>query len=343
MADATNKSDSEYTKIGFPAIYDGNVETARGWLNSVRAYLTPNKNKYDTSEKKIIFALSFMKEGTALGWAEGIYEAAFAKKKNDKGEETDEEVGFGKWDEFIEDFKTAFSYMDTPTIAIGKISVIQQGTDTVDEYIAKFRTLAFQTGITDTGPLIIWFTAGLKAPLVRQIYSNFPLPTTMEEWYSRASLLENQWRRGQATIEGQGRTGGGKKKDNFRRNNRPGPGGGGPSHKPQYRPRDNHARTQTHDPDAMDTSIRHILTREEKDRFFKEGRCFHCQETGHRAAQCPNKKPQQYVRKVETRPQKEDPDRIQTIRNIWTQSTKEEKDAIYEELGEEEWISKKDF
>ena len=51
-------------KIGTPAKYDGDHETALSWLNSVRAYVLI-KEVYDNDNKRVVFALSHMKKGVA--------------------------------------------------------------------------------------------------------------------------------------------------------------------------------------------------------------------------------------------------------------------------------------
>ena len=49
------------------------------------------------------------------------------------------------------------------------------------------------------------------------------------------------------------------------------------------------------DPNAMDTSAGHThawaaMTEDERNRLMKEGKCFNCQNTGHRSRECPDKK-----------------------------------------------------
>ena len=52
-------------KIGVPIEYDGNQETATGWLMSIKAYLLINNNVYNNNEKRVAFGLSHMKKAVA--------------------------------------------------------------------------------------------------------------------------------------------------------------------------------------------------------------------------------------------------------------------------------------
>ena len=47
--------------------YDGKEETFQAWIQSVQLYLLVNNATYDTDQKKITFALSFMRKGPILG------------------------------------------------------------------------------------------------------------------------------------------------------------------------------------------------------------------------------------------------------------------------------------
>ncbi|KIJ58485.1 hypothetical protein HYDPIDRAFT_34130 [Hydnomerulius pinastri MD-312] len=60
-------------KIGTPIDYDGSHSTVLSWLYSVKAYLLINKDAYSDDDKKVAYALSYMKKGVALDWAASYY------------------------------------------------------------------------------------------------------------------------------------------------------------------------------------------------------------------------------------------------------------------------------
>lgn len=55
-------------KLGQPSAFDGDPKKARAWINNTQLYLI-NKDVCDHDNKKVAFALSFMKEGSAGLWA----------------------------------------------------------------------------------------------------------------------------------------------------------------------------------------------------------------------------------------------------------------------------------
>ena len=55
--------------LGIPEDYDGKEATFQAWIRSVKLYLLVNEEIYDTDQKKITFAFSFIKKGSILGWA----------------------------------------------------------------------------------------------------------------------------------------------------------------------------------------------------------------------------------------------------------------------------------
>ena len=52
-------------KLGQPSAFDRDPKKARAWINNTQLYLFINKDVYDHDNKKVAFALSFMKEGSA--------------------------------------------------------------------------------------------------------------------------------------------------------------------------------------------------------------------------------------------------------------------------------------
>jgi len=182
-------------KIGVPIEYDGNQETATGWLMSIKAYLLINNDVYNNDEKRVAFGLSHMKKAVAQSWATDYYEQALAQNP----------PSFGTWENFEKEFKKSFMPVDTAGTAIAKLRTLTQK-GTVEEYITKFRTHAHRSTIKDQHALIEFFTTGLKTPLVNRIYGMDTVPDTIEGWYEKASHFENQWQKARAIASRSNRT-----------------------------------------------------------------------------------------------------------------------------------------
>jgi len=55
-------------KMNTPTLFSGEQKKLNNFLLEVEMYQMMNSKVYDTDQKKIIFALSFMKEGVAKMW-----------------------------------------------------------------------------------------------------------------------------------------------------------------------------------------------------------------------------------------------------------------------------------
>ena len=105
------------------------------------------------------------------------------------------------------------------------------------------------------------------------------VPTTIQEWYSKAIHFQTQWERAEEIS---------------RRNQRP------TQHSYQsFTP----TSTRTKDPNAMDVDVVWIgkLTPEERKRCIEKGLCFCCRKPGHLSRECPsfpNKKPRKQVKRI---------------------------------------------
>ncbi|KAF9220759.1 hypothetical protein BS17DRAFT_769087 [Gyrodon lividus] len=102
-------------------------------MHSVISCFELNDHVYDSDKKKIITTLSFMNKGTAASWAEAYYEAAGDK-------------GWGRWTDFIKNFKTTFAVSDVKGTALAKLtSLTQCHCGSLEKFNAEFRHLKSQS------------------------------------------------------------------------------------------------------------------------------------------------------------------------------------------------------
>ena len=95
-APPTSSSRITEIHIGCPDEYDGQAETSQAWMDSVRLYLLINHTLYYDNDRKIAFALSYMKKGCAATWAEVRHQQGLTT------------LSFGTFTQFQNDFKTTF-------------------------------------------------------------------------------------------------------------------------------------------------------------------------------------------------------------------------------------------
>jgi hypothetical protein len=81
---------------------------AMPWMCSIQRYITINSAIYNTDDKKVGFALSFMKKGTAATWADTFTAAKL----------TGGGTSFGKWTDFYDKFKEFFKHANSTANAL---------------------------------------------------------------------------------------------------------------------------------------------------------------------------------------------------------------------------------
>ena len=171
-------------KLGTPTPYDGNRDNLDDFLMEVEMYIQINDKIYDTDKKKIIFALSYMKEGTAGPWKQNFWAT----------EKLDDQTAPWTWTRFKDTLKASFAPPDRPGEALTLLITERQGNRTVDEFIAEFKINASQSGLKEDLSLIKWFSVGINPQLARKIRELERVPSTIQEWYDWASKLDLNFR-----------------------------------------------------------------------------------------------------------------------------------------------------
>ena len=180
-------------KLGQPSTFDGEPKKARAWINNTQLYLLVNKDIYDHNDKKIVFALSFMKEGSAGLWALTETETAFTRNP----------PGFRTWTNFLKRFNDPFILKNTREQAIAWLSTTKVN-DKINllDYISQFKNNAALSRITNQNILINFFSRRIPTQLMRRIYSMDTVLTTMEKWYLQTLHFKHVWERTNEIAKG---------------------------------------------------------------------------------------------------------------------------------------------
>lgn len=97
--------------------------------------------------------------------------------------------------------EAAFSPSDVQGDARAKLKTLHMaGGMTADNYIAKFRTAASQSGISDDAALIKYFMEGIPTSLCKKISMMDNAPTTLDGWTGAASKFNNSYRHAKAIM-----------------------------------------------------------------------------------------------------------------------------------------------
>lgn len=179
-------------KVAPPDVFDGTTSKADAFLSQLALYFH-GKRLHDDYDR-VIFALSYMKGGTAGQWAK--------LKVLEYGRQGEVST---TWNQFLVDFKQTFGDPNPASTARHKLGQLKQGSHTADEYVASFREFKDDTGYNDAA-LIERFEQGLNSALVDKIYALPNMPTTLEDWISWAIKLDRQWRQREANKKAFGQS-----------------------------------------------------------------------------------------------------------------------------------------
>src|ERR1700678_4268268 len=186
----SNSNKMKELRINPPTNFTGNQDDLENFIQDCTLYMTLNRVIYDTDEKKIIFMLSYMTEGTACAWKKVFVRLII----NSQGS------NFGTLRQFIVNLKKAFKASDAEGDARAKLRQLKQGKDLVDDYVAQFRILAGKTKMTNDAALTEYFMEGINTGILQKIFAQEILPATITEWYEQTSKLDSHYRRVQEIL-----------------------------------------------------------------------------------------------------------------------------------------------
>jgi hypothetical protein len=226
-----------------PVAFDGSIKKASRWLHSVKAYFTVNATVYNTDEKKVVTALTYMTEGTASSWSDTFYQVCEGRMAK-----------YGTWANFEKEFRDMFVPANASIVALNKIQKLKQLQKSLISYIAEFRSLVAVANVKESHVLIHMFNLGLNDTLLRAIHMMGEIPTDFDKYVTTVTKIDSNINCGNTTIS--------LTNANCYCN-----------YCPQYKP-------QKKDDDAMDVDR---LDEEEHMECMDKGLCFICRKCGHYA------------------------------------------------------------
>jgi Zinc knuckle/Retrotransposon gag protein len=241
-----------------PEAFDGNRDSFKKFLQNVEVYMDVNHETYNDL-RKIVFVLSFMATGSAATWKTQFIDEAYTKPTPPNPNDS-----LGTYTQFRKDLMEAFSMFDSVGNALDELrSLRKKKNKSINKHIAKFKMLAAESKIDTTNPLSIeLFKETLPWALTLDLMKLETPLKTIDNWYKWAATLDHRFHKVNQAIE---RTRGNSRKEKA------------PQQK-YYFPR------KEQDLNAMDVNR---LTVDECNKLMKEGKCFKCRNTGHRANECP--------------------------------------------------------
>jgi hypothetical protein len=123
----------------------------------------------------IIFALSYMKEGTTARWADSYVDQAL------EGDDWE------KYPDFLDKLARDFGDKEGPCKALEQMNRLYQGKGTASDYFKKLEQLALTTriDIDRTPHILLQMEKGLNSNLIDQLYFSGSVPSNYQEYKQR--------------------------------------------------------------------------------------------------------------------------------------------------------------
>jgi hypothetical protein len=140
--------------LGTPSTFDRDRAQGRAFLISCELYISLSQSDFVGDQVHIHWALSYFKGGHAATFAEHIIRPEMQIRK----------MCFASWDEFREEFTTAFCPENETTTALMRPELDRyfQGKWNVEAYINEFKDLVDLSGYMDSITIVLKFCRGLN-------------------------------------------------------------------------------------------------------------------------------------------------------------------------------------
>ena len=288
-----NSAHAKEYGLNKPTPFSGDQTKVKAFLQECLICIDMNKEVYTTDKLKIGFVLSYMNEKEAKDWRELYLE--------DIGDPATGKLVYPTFGAFLAEVRKAFRSADRVQDALCKLENLKQGKKTVEQVVMEFKQLIGQAGLTtrttsDNIHLIGLFRKTLNLSFTHKIMYGKVIPRMIEDWFEKAIQFDTNYQEATAIF-------GPIKKNNNRMTNRS-----------WYRP------AEKKDPNTMDVDT---LTFKERQTLMKQGKCFKCRKTGHRAANCPGEE--------DRKGKKEEPQKVDPVKNAFATIralTKDEREAF---------------
>uniref|UniRef100_A0A3B3IGM8 Retrotransposon gag domain-containing protein n=1 Tax=Oryzias latipes TaxID=8090 RepID=A0A3B3IGM8_ORYLA len=240
-------------KINPPDKYDGNPASCRTFLCQCEINFSLQESAFSSERSKVAYVISLL-TGRAAQWAT----AEWAR----------DSVICSSYRQFSKELKALFDPVKPHREAARQLTKIRQGTETADEYIIRFRTIACNSAWNEEA-LYDMFYEGLSERVKDELAAR-ELPRRINDLMSLAARIDRR-------IQERGR-------ERHRNSLNP-----RVYHEPQCRFSPKPSLISGSNMEEPMQLGRTQLSKEERDRRFQQNLCFYCAAPDHRIENCPVK------------------------------------------------------
>jgi len=168
-------------EVAKPAIFNGEAGRVGGFISACKIYIR-NKLRGETVEGQVQWVLSYVQGGLVDMWKENVMEELEAG-----------EVEYESVEEFLTILKKEFGRGEEEAVKTAELRRVEQGGKMMEEYVQEFKRIA-RGSRYEGRPLVEEFKRGINGGIRRKLMEAENLPTSIEQWYRRATALDRNWR-----------------------------------------------------------------------------------------------------------------------------------------------------
>ena len=168
-------------EVAKPVIFNGRAGRVGGFISACKLYIKM-RLRGNTVEEQIQWILTYVQGGLADVWKENMMDEL------ESGEMEYETV-----EDFLTSLRKEFGGGEEELVKTAELRKLEQGEKTMEEFVQEFKRAARGSGY-ESRLLVEKFKRGINSGIRRKLIEVENPPTSIENWYRRATVLDGNWR-----------------------------------------------------------------------------------------------------------------------------------------------------